>query len=378
MSPKALASLGSRSPRTVSHGRQRGLPRPTVREALAGQPEGWPSIDCLQVRRLRSAPLSRSTVRLPGRKRRRASDTKSYGRGSGYGHGEWFEQALRVRGDLSGSRRRHGPSGRRRRAAGRRSPRHDHALTTGATPQRQRSASSPVAAPRLPAASSVATDAGHGMAASTMVRQRWTRVSEQPRAMHQPVELRPRARRRLTSRTCVTAASAAPGVSLMAGPACGIDPAAANPLRLRPTAPRRRRQPRPAGSSARAGPAFGWRRTRASVPRSTATTAQLDGRAAANSAGRYAAPRRARARPAVLRARRREAVAETVDRVDGEASFRPPARVVSTLRLRLERDLRRAPSRAASDGQVDIRDDATEATASVADPAHVGKLPARP
>ena len=54
---KALAALGSRLPRTLGHGRQatsrllrsatalagdcRG---PSVREALEGQPEGWPSI----------------------------------------------------------------------------------------------------------------------------------------------------------------------------------------------------------------------------------------------------------------------------------------------------------------------------------------------
>ena len=72
--PKALASLGSRSPRTVGRGRQptsRVLRCAPVQRmtatadragSLAGQPEGWPAIHCLQVRRLRAAPLSRSTV----------------------------------------------------------------------------------------------------------------------------------------------------------------------------------------------------------------------------------------------------------------------------------------------------------------------------
>ena len=83
---KALASLGSRSPRTVNHGRQpaarvlRCAPalRVTAAADRAGSPCGpagrsasmrrrcWPSIHCLEVRHPRATPLSRRTVdKLP-------------------------------------------------------------------------------------------------------------------------------------------------------------------------------------------------------------------------------------------------------------------------------------------------------------------------
>ena len=47
-----------------------------MRESLAGQPEGWPLIDWLQVRRRGAAPLSRRTVRRRPRTRRRGFERR--------------------------------------------------------------------------------------------------------------------------------------------------------------------------------------------------------------------------------------------------------------------------------------------------------------
>ncbi len=72
---KALAALGTFTSRTRNHRpstRYAGPPLrsgpsgdclwPSVREALAGQPEGWPAFDCPEVRRREAAPLSRTNV----------------------------------------------------------------------------------------------------------------------------------------------------------------------------------------------------------------------------------------------------------------------------------------------------------------------------
>ena len=74
---KALAALGTSTSRTLNHrpstrcaapplrsGPSGDCLWPSVRETLAGQPEGWPAFDCPEVRRRGAAPLSRTNVHV--------------------------------------------------------------------------------------------------------------------------------------------------------------------------------------------------------------------------------------------------------------------------------------------------------------------------